>query len=58
MIDINRLHLDFSLGTATARAEFAQHYLDSLNFKPTPEELETIANYMLYGVGVNGKNSV
>ena len=58
MIVINRLHLDFSLGTATARAEFAQRYLDSLNFKPTPEELETIANYMLYGVGVDGKNSV
>lgn len=51
---MNRLKLNFSLQTAEERNQFLQDYLvqfDNLNEK----ELETIANYLLWGKTKNGK---
>lgn len=60
----NRLKLDFSLSTNEERAKFAEEYLSQDNFKnkpPTESELETIANYILWGkdpkTGLNAKQS-
>lgn len=44
----NRLHLDWNLTLKSERATFAQSYLETLK-NPTPEELETISNYILWG---------
>lgn len=47
-----RLRLDFSLNTNIERSEFLAHYLDSPMFQqkpPTPDELEVMANYVLWG---------
>lgn len=58
----NRLNLDFSLSTNTERLEFVSKYLEEDQFKtkpPTEAELETIANYLLYGKDPKtGKNVV
>ena len=58
----NRLKLDFSIETNDERKNFVDNYLKSDTFKiksPTPEELETIANYILWGkdpkTGLNSK---
>ncbi len=57
----NRLHLDFKLKTNSERAEFVKNYVLTPQFKsfpPTPEELETMANYILWGIDpVTGLNS-
>lgn len=56
---INRLHLDFSLQTADERSAFINEYVQRPEFisKPlTEDELETIANYMLYGKDPDGLN--
>lgn len=48
----NRLQLDFSLTTNQERVEFINKYIQQPQFttKPlTPSELETIANYLLWG---------
>lgn len=58
----NRLHLDFSLTYADERSEFLSTYLQRPEFctkPPTEEELETMANYILWGkdriTGLNAK---
>lgn len=60
----NRLKLDFTLQTNEQRSEFANKYLNQEQFQkhpPTEEELETIANYILWGkdpqTGLNSKQS-
>lgn len=45
---MNRLKLDFSLETDIERNNFVKSYLPTLK-NPTPEELETISNYLLWG---------
>lgn len=52
----NRLNLNFNLQTAEERLNYVNHYLSEdpevegrFPYAPTSEELETIANYVLYG---------
>lgn len=48
----NRLHLDFHLNTNKERAAFVEEYLKRDEFisrPPTESEMETIANYILWG---------
>ena len=48
----NRLKLDFSLSTNEQRREFLDNYLAQPQFisrPPTEDELETMANYLLWG---------
>ena len=55
----NRLKLDWALSTSTERNEFLSTYLTSplfLSSPPTEEELETMANYVLWGKNENGQN--
>lgn len=52
----NRLNLNFKLETKEERVEFARTYLESLPFVPTPDELDTIAKYILWGKSPNGLN--
>ena len=54
----NRLNLDFSLETSKERSAFLSKYINNLNFTLTPEELETCANYVLWGKEEDGKNLV
>lgn len=57
----NRLNLDFSLQSITDRKAFIDTYLQTPQFKalpPTKEELETIANYILWGKEEDGKSLV
>ena len=54
---MNRLNLDFSLSTSKERSEFLTQYLKTLP-SPTKEELETCANYVLWGKEEDGKNLV
>lgn len=60
----NRLHLDFSLVTNVERAEFLEQYLLQPQFikePPDEDELETMANYLLWGknptTGLNAKQA-
>lgn len=56
---MNRLKLDWALSTSTERNEFVQQYIQQEPFKSKPlreEELETIANYILWGKNENGQN--
>lgn len=49
---MNRLKLDFTIESAPDRKKFIFKYLEREEFifePPTPEELETIANYLLWG---------
>lgn len=48
-MSINRLHLDFTIEDAIERKKFVDEYLSRITFSPTNTELETIANYILYG---------
>lgn len=54
----NRLNLDFRLETRPERVEFVRSYLNSIPFKPTESELDTISKYILWGKdpssGLNG----
>lgn len=45
----NRLKLNFDITGSENRAAFIQTYLTTLDFAPTPAELETIADYILWG---------
>ena len=57
----NRLRLDFQIDSAEERVQFLQEYLNSSNFQLVPldaDELETCANYILWGKDAEGKNSV
>lgn len=52
MAGTNRLHLDFKLTTTEERNAFLQQYLQHPQFTerpPTEDELETMANYLLWG---------
>ena len=56
----NRLNLDFKVSSDIDRADFINKYVKE-NFKdfpPTEDELEMMANYMLWGRDCNGKNAV
>ena len=53
----NRLNLNFSLTTDKERINFINDYLKNFN-NPTNDELETIANYVLWGRTDTGKNVV
>lgn len=60
----NRLNLNFKLETNQERADFLNSYLTQDQFlkkPPTPDELETMANYVLWGkdteTGLNAKQS-
>jgi hypothetical protein len=55
----NRLHLDFSISGTTDRKNFVDEYVQRPEFisKPlTEDELETIANYILFGKDEDGLN--
>ena len=55
----NRLHLDFSISGTNERKDFVDHYVQRPEFitKPLSEdELETIANYILWGKDGDGLN--
>lgn len=56
----NRLDLNWALTSAKERSLFLQHYMeDEPSFQkrpPTPEELETMANYLLWGQDEDGLN--
>lgn len=57
----NRLRLDFQIDSAEERVQFLQEYLRSSKFNVLPldaDELETCANYVLWGKDAEGKNSV
>lgn len=58
---MNRLKLDFSLNTTEERTAFLHEYLTQSEFQsnpPSPEELETLSNYILWGKDSDGKNGV
>jgi hypothetical protein len=58
---MNRLQLDFSLESNRERKEFLDKYLmreEFTKFPLTKEELETCANYILWGKDPDGKNPV
>lgn len=55
----NRLNLDWTLSTAKERSDFLNTYIEEDLFKkkpPTEEELETMANYLLWGQDPDGLN--
>lgn len=55
----NRLHLDFSISSTSDRKDFVDQYVQRPEFisKPlTEDELETIANYILWGKDPDGLN--
>lgn len=57
----NRLHLDFSINGTGERKDFVDQYIQRPEFilKPlTEEELETIANYILWGKDPDGQSLV
>lgn len=56
----NRLHLDFSIQTTDGRRDFVNEYVQSPQFQRVPltsDELETIANYILWGKDSDGLNA-
>lgn len=56
----NRLKLDWALTTSSERSSFINNYIQSETFskiKPTSDELETMANYVLWGKDEDGLNS-
>ena len=59
MAQKNRLKLDFSLSTTEERKAFLDKYLQSdmfLQEEPDEDELETMADYLLWGKDEKGKN--
>ena len=53
----NRLKLDWSLNTSIERQAFINQYIGQL-INPTPDELETMANYVLWGKDADGQSCV
>lgn len=56
----NRLQLNWALSTSKERTDFLQSYITSDIFEkrpPTEDELETMANYLLWGQDSDGLNS-
>lgn len=56
-MEVLMLKLDFTIETSEERAAFVSKYIEAL-YNPTEKELETIANYILYGKDPDGKSSV
>lgn len=57
----NRLHLDFSINGTNERKDFVDEYIQRPEFIRAPlteDELETIANYILWGKDPDGLNAV
>jgi hypothetical protein len=55
----NRLHLDFSISGTDDRRNFVEAYVQRPEFIRSPlteDELETIANYILWGKDNDGLN--
>ena len=55
----NRLHLDFSISSTSDRKDFIDQYVQRPEFIRAPlteDELETIANYILWGKDPDGLN--
>ena len=55
----NRLHLDFSISSTSDRKDFVDQYVQRPEFIRAPlteDELETIANYILWGKDPDGLN--
>lgn len=55
----NRLHLDFSISGTNERKDFVDEYVQRPEFIRVPlteDELETIANYILWGKDSDGLN--
>ena len=55
----NRLHLDFSISSTSDRKDFVDEYVQRPEFIRNPlsdDELETIANYILWGKDEDGLN--
>lgn len=52
----NRLKLNFELENALDRSSFIQEYLPTLGFSLNEHEVETIANYLLWGKDQKGRN--
>lgn len=55
----NRLHLDFSIEKTNDRKAFVDTYIQRPEFQRAPlteDELETIANYILWGKDSDGLN--
>lgn len=55
----NRLHLDFSIQSTDGRRDFVNEYVQQPQFQRIPltsDELETIANYILWGKDPDGLN--
>lgn len=55
----NRLHLDFSISSTSDRKDFVDQYIQRPEFIRAPlteDELETIANYILWGKDPDGLN--
>lgn len=53
---MSRLDLDFKLESRSERTDFLNKYIPTLNFVPTEDELETMANYILWGKNSEGLN--
>lgn len=55
----NRLKLDWTLNYKDERVRFAHEYIDSFPFQLTPDELDMIGKYILWGktheTGLNGR---
>lgn len=54
----NRLNLDFTLQTSAERKKFVDEYIKNNNIQFTPQEIETMSNYILWGKEEDGKNVV
>ena len=55
----NRLKLDFSIQSTDGRRDFVSEYVTQPQFQRVPltsDELETIANYILWGKDTDGLN--
>ena len=52
----NRLQLNFALDDAIDRTDFVINYLDEIDFELNDHEIETIANYLLWGKNSAGRN--
>lgn len=56
MATYNRLKLDWTLSTSAERKKFVDEYISNITFEPSEDELETIANYILFGKDEDGLN--
>lgn len=58
---MNRLNLNWNLEWSDERAEYIRKYCELMPFTPTPEELDTMSKYILWGkdrqTGLNGRQA-